>query len=202
MIKAIIFDFGNVICHFTNQILVEKIAKISRKCEEEIFDLIYRQTDVVEKYESGLISSVEFYQKISKLCGINIPYFELKRIYSEDKFTPVKGMEELVKKLKRNYKIGLLSNTSEWDWDYMVKSAPYINGFESITKSYEARAMKPKIKIFEDAVVKLGLKPEECVFTDDVKEYVAAAKSFGLRAYVFTTTDKLMKDLEKLGLKS
>ena len=82
MIKAIIFDFGNVICHFTNQILVEKIAKISRKCEEKIFDLIYRQTDVVEKYESGLISSVEFYQKISKLCGINIPYFELKRIYS------------------------------------------------------------------------------------------------------------------------
>jgi FMN phosphatase YigB (HAD superfamily) len=40
MVKAIIFDFGNVICHFTNERLKERISQLSGKTFEEIGDLI------------------------------------------------------------------------------------------------------------------------------------------------------------------
>lgn len=43
MIKAIIFDFGNVICYFTNDILKQKMAEAAGKTTEEINELIYKK---------------------------------------------------------------------------------------------------------------------------------------------------------------
>ncbi len=200
MIKAIIFDFGNVICRFTNDILREKISKISGKSVEEIKRIIYQDSDITKRYESGQMTSEDFYKELCQICGINVPYQELKTIYSKDKFTRVTGTKELIEKLKKNYKVSLLSNTSEWDWDYMIQAAPEILTFETITKSYEAGAMKPNKIIFEDALKKLNLRPEECVFTDDILEYVEVAKSLGLEAFQFTTADKFEVDLRSVGV--
>ena len=200
MIKAIIFDFGNVICHFTNDILRQRIAKISGKTPEEIKKLVYKDSDITKRYESGQITSEEFYEELSRICGINVPYQELKTIYSKDKFTRVIGTKELIEKLRKNYKVSLLSNTSEWDWDYMVQVAPEILNLDTITKSYEVGAVKPSPIIYEDALKKLNLRPEECVYTDDIEEYVEAAKEIGFNAFQFTSAKKLEEDLREIGI--
>lgn len=200
MIKAIIFDFGNVICHFTNDILKQRIAEISGKTTDEIKKIIYQDSDIAKRYETGKISSQQFYEELCQICGVNIPYQELKTIYSKDKFSRVEGMKELIEKLRKNYKVSLLSNTSEWDWDYMIQVAPEILTFETITKSYEAGAMKPSEIIFEDALKKLNLKAEECVYTDDISEYVDKAKSLGFKAFQFTTAEKFEEDLKSIGV--
>jgi len=201
MIEAIIFDFGNVICHFTNDILRQKIADTAGKTVEEINKLIYKDSDVMKRYESGKISSAEFYKELCQICGINVLYQELKTIYSKDKYRRVEGTKELIEKLRKNYKVSLLSNTSEWDWDYMIKAAPEIETFETITKSYEAGAMKPSPIIFEDALKKLNLKAQECVYTDDIEEYVEAARNLGFIAFQFTTAEKFEEDLKSIGIK-
>ena len=200
MIKAIIFDFGNVICYFTNDILKQKMAEAAGKTTEEINELIYKNSDIMKRYESGQITSEDFYKEISQICGINLPYQELKTIYSKDKYRRVEGTKELIERLRKSYKVSLLSNTSEWDWDYMIQAAPEILTFETITKSYEVGAMKPNQIIFEDALKKLNLKPEECVFTDDILEYVEVAKSLGLKAFQFITADKFEADLRSIGV--
>lgn len=200
MIEAIIFDFGNVICRFTNDILRQKIAEISGKTTDEIKKIIYQNSDITKRYESGQISSQKFYEELCQICGINVPYQELKTIYSKDKFTRVEGTKELIEKLRINYKVSLLSNTSEWDWDYMIQAAPEIETFETITKSYEAGAMKPNKIIYEDALRKLNLKAEECVYTDDILEYVEVAKSMGFNAFQFTTAEKFEEDLKSIGI--
>jgi glucose-1-phosphatase len=201
MIKAIIFDFGNVICHFTNDILRQKIAKLSGKTVDEIKRLIYQDSDVLKRYESGEITSQDFYEELCQICGINIPYQDLKTIYSKDKYTRVSGTKELIEKLRKNYKVSLLSNTSEWDWDYMIQVAPEILTFETITTSFGAGAMKPSLIIYQDALKKLNLKAEECVFTDDIEEYVVAAKNLGFKAFQFTTAAQLEEDLKNIGIK-
>ena len=201
MIKAIIFDFGNVICHFTNDILRQRIADISGKSYEEVKNIIYKKSDIVGRYESGLISSEDFYKELCQICGINVPYQELKTIYSKDKFSRVEGTKELIEKLRKNYKVSLLSNTSEWDWDYMKQVAPEIKTFETITKSYEAGAMKPSEIIYEDALKKLNLNAQECVYTDDILEYVDKARSLGFTAFQFTTAEKFKEDLKSIKIK-
>ena len=198
MIKAIIFDFGNVICRFTNEIYLKKLSDLSGKTVDEIRKIIFENSNILKKFESGKINGQEFYRELSKMCGIDVPYQELKTIYSKDKFSRVEGIKKLIEKLRKNYKVSLLSNTSEWDWNYMIKSAPEILTFDTITKSYEAGAMKPSEIIFKDALKKLKLKPEECVYTDDILEYVEVAKSLGFKAFQFTDTKNFELDLKSL----
>jgi len=200
MVKEIIFDFGNVICHFTNDILVKKISNLTGKNREEVFDLIYKKSDIIKRVESGAITSEQFYKELSNLFELNISYTELKEIYSKDKFTIVEGMNELIESLKKNFKIGLLSNTSEWDYEYILKIAPIIKTFDAITTSFEVGAMKPNPIIFKDSLIKLQFKPEECLFTDDITENVEAAKKMGMQAVQFTTVEKFRTDLAKLGV--
>lgn len=73
MIKAIIFDYGNVICYFTNEIFVEKIAKIAGKPPEVIKKLIYQDSDIGKRFERGELSGQQFYEELSQICGINVP---------------------------------------------------------------------------------------------------------------------------------
>ncbi|HPT66091.1 MAG TPA: HAD family phosphatase [Candidatus Woesebacteria bacterium] len=200
MIKAIIFDFGNVICRFDNDIYRAKIAEITGKKIEDIKDSIFRNSDILYKFETGLISNQDFFKELSKICGLNIPYDQLKEIYSKDKFTHIEGMTDLIKKLQKKYKIGLLSNTSSWDYDYILKEAPIIKTFDTITTSFGVKAMKPSPKIFEDALNKLKLKAEECVYTDDILEYIEAAEKLGIKAVHFTTTENFKSDLKNLGV--
>lgn len=201
MIKAIIFDFGNVICHFTNEILIDRISKLSSKTKDEVFNLIYKESELPKKYETGLITSLEFYSGLSKVLGLSVPYEEFKEIYFKDKFTPVEGTMDLIKKLQKNYRINLLSNTSEWDFEYMNKVAPIIKTFETITTSFESKSMKPDKKIFLDALDKLKLKPKDCIYTDDILEYAQAATSLGMKGIQFTTAKKFENDLKKLKIK-
>ena len=201
MIKAIIFDFGNVICKFNNNVYRDKIAKLTGKTNEDIKILI-NNSNILTRFETGLISNQDFFEELAKICGLKISYEELKEIYSKDKFTPVEGMTDLIKNLQKKYKIGLLSNTGSWDYDYILISAPIVKTFDTITTSFGAKAMKPNPKIFEDALNKLNLKPEECVYTDDILEYVEAAKSLGINAFQFTNTEKFIEDLEKLGIET
>ena len=200
MIKAIIFDFGNVICRFDNDIYREKIAEITGKKIGDIKDLIFRNSDILYKFETGLISNQDFFKELSKICGLDISYDQLKKIYSKDKFTPIEGMIDLIKKLQKKYKIGLLSNTSSWDYDYILKDAPIIETFDTVTTSFEVKAMKPSPMIFQDALKKLNLKPEECVYTDDIWEYVEAAKSLGINSFQFINAKKFESDLKSLGI--
>ena len=196
MIKEIIFDFGNVICSFTNDIFIKRVSDLTGKTKDEVFELIYKKSDVTKRAESGAITSQEFYEKLSDICGLKMSYEELKEIYSKDKFTPIEGMKELIESLKTKYKIGLLSNTSEWDYDYILKTAPIVKSFDTITTSFGAGAMKPNPIIFEDALKKSQLKPEECLYTDDIADYVEVAKNMGIKAVQFTTTEKFRIDLE------
>ena len=78
MIKAIIFDIGNVIYKFDNKKFVKKIAEHSKKSSEELYDLIYK-TELIKKYESGKITSQEFYTTTKEICSIEI-YWHIKKI--------------------------------------------------------------------------------------------------------------------------
>jgi len=199
MIKAIIFDFGNVICYFTNEIYLEKISNLTDKTKDEIRNLI-SSSGLLKKFETGVLSTHEFFKELSDLCGLKVSYEELKKIYSEDKFTPVEGMEKLIGELRGKYKIGLLSNTGEWDFDYILKVAPIVKTFDTITTSCKAKSMKPDKGIFLDALNKLNLKPEECLYTDDILEYVEVAKKLGIKAVQFIDAKKFKLDLKSLGL--
>jgi HAD superfamily hydrolase (TIGR01509 family) len=80
----------------------------------------------------------------------------------------------------------------------MKKVTPEINTFDVITTSYEVAAMKPLVKIYEETLHKLNLSPDECIYTDDILEYVEVARSLGMHGIHFKGYDDFVKSLADL----
>ncbi len=198
MIKAIIFDYGNVISALDNTLFLKAIAGSSEKTVPELHELIYVQSDLPTRYETGLISSQEFFSRTKKLCGLRISQSDFIRAFTGI-FTPIQSTLDLIQRLKPEYRLGLLSNTNEWDFTYEIAKISVFNLFDTVTVSYRVKAMKPDRAMYLDALTKLGLKPEECVYIDDIKEYADAASALGIRGIQYIDHDSLLGSLAGLG---
>ncbi len=199
MIKGIIFDFGNVICNFDNNIFIEKISKHTKKTKEEIHDIIFNSSDLMKKYETGVISSDEFFNETVKRCSLSISKQEFIKAFT-DIFTPIPTTFDLIKKLKPSYKLGLLSNTNEWDYEHAIKKTEVFNLFDAVTLSFEVKSKKPEEKIYRNILNKLKLKPEECTFIDDIAEYVESANNLGIKGIHYTSHESLIESLKNLNI--
>ena len=198
VIKAIIFDFGNVICKFDNNIFLKRFTEHSDKSFNQIKDLIYGSENSLERqYESGIISSDEFYEIVKKRGNLNMTKEEFIKAYT-DIFTPIETTFDLIKKLKKHYKIGLLSNTSKWDFEYGIKPTGVYKLFDSVTLSFKVKHMKPAKEIYLDALRKLNCSSDECVYIDDIKKYSDAASEIGIYGINYISYDNLVSKLKPL----
>lgn len=211
MIKAVIFDFGDVICHFDNRLFLERISHYTDKSVDELFQLIYGESDkegqfekrrITGEFESGRISGEEFYRAITELCSLKGMSLEGFRQAFTDIFTPIPPTFELIRHLDRNYALAMLSNTSVWDFEYGLKKIDIFDLFDAVSASYKVGVMKPDERIYKDCLGKLGLPPEECVYIDDVENYARAASKLGIHGIQYTSHEKLVEDLRKLGVKA
>lgn len=199
MIEAIVFDFGNVICKFDNDLFVRKISDYTSKSFEELNDLIYKKSDLPKMYETGLITSDEFFSKISELCGLNMSKDKFVEAYTNI-FTPIESTIRLIKDLRDKYRLALLSNTSEWDFEFGIKQTDVFDVFEQTSLSFEVNTMKPDEQIYKDCLKKLNLSPGECVYIDDVKEYADAATQLGMIGIYYTSHEDLIKRFDEIGV--
>jgi HAD superfamily hydrolase (TIGR01509 family) len=62
-------------------------------------------------------------------------------------------------------------------------------------------ARKPDLKIYRRVLKKIGLRPEETVFIDDMKSFISGARKTGMHAIHFKGRSALLKALRKLGIK-
>ena len=70
--------------------------------------------------------------------------------------------------------------------------------FEQIVISGQVGLRKPDPAIFEMAVERIGLRPEECLFVDDLRHNIEAAEKAGMRGVLHTEAGKTIRQLEEL----
>ena len=197
-IRAIVFDFGGVISTVDVEGFVRRIAERSEKTALEIGALLYGSKLPV-LYESGRISSADFFARVAALCGLRMTRDEFVRAFN-GMFTPIEPTLDLIRRLKGRYRLGLLSNTNEWHFRGHIATVPVFPLFDTVTLSYEVREMKPGERIYRDALGKLGLPPESCVFIDDIEENVAAARKLAMRGIRYEGHDQLLAALADLSV--
>jgi hemerythrin-like metal-binding protein len=197
VIKAVIFDFGNVVCRFDNSRFLDGLASLCGKPADDLKVALYQESTLTQDYEAGKIGSSEFREGVSSLCGMDLPEADFIRVYT-DIFTPIESTFELIRKLKPRYRIGLLSNTSPWHLERAIRTTDIFPLFDSVTLSYEVGAHKPDPRLFEDALSKLDLMAEECVYIDDRPPFALAATEHLLHGIIYTTPIALMAELRRL----
>mgnify|MGYP001571440141 CR=1 FL=1 len=109
MVKAIIFDGGGVVVN--QKSLMKKFIKIFKPKDKEQF-LIELNRHIIPLCKNK-ISEKEFWEKFAKF--IKIPSNKVpKNLWTKDyeKLTKIdKRFMQFIKNLRKNYKIGLISNT-------------------------------------------------------------------------------------------
>ncbi|HBA44890.1 TPA: hypothetical protein DEG21_00505 [Patescibacteria group bacterium] len=85
---------------------------------------------------------------------------------------------EFAKNLKKDFRLGIITNMIQNWFETVVTTYKLCEVFDIMVTSYETGSVKPKIEIFEYAMKKIGVEPEECVFIDDRETNIIAAKAF------------------------
>ena len=194
MIKAIIFDFGNVIYKFDNDIFIKSISNYTDKKPDKLKKIIYTDTNFCHLYETGQISSDAFYQEIIKLCQLDISKGDFIKAYTNI-FTPIPFIIDLIRRLNSRYRLALLTNTGEWDYEYIIKTSPVYALFDVVVLSYKVKIKKPNQKIYYITLDRLRLEPNECLYIDDRREFIQASSLMNIKGIQYQTADLLIHNL-------
>jgi glucose-1-phosphatase len=198
-ITSFIFDFGNVICSFDPGLFYVRAQSYSSLSPDDLLAALKSSHAIMRDYETGLLTSEEFYRQICSACQLTVSRNDFIAAYTQI-FEPIPSTYELIRQLKPRYKLGLLSNTNEWHYVHGIKPVEVFPLFDTVTLSYEVKAMKPAQEIYHDALGKLGVSPAECVYIDDLEENVLAAQNLGMQGFLYRTGEELRSSLEQLGL--
>lgn len=201
MIEFIYFDLGNVLLHFDHKIMVRQLADLFGATEGEMTGWVIA-ADLQLDYESGRLTSREFYEKLCQLAGSR-PDYEQAMHAASAIFAVNEPMIPLLQQLRGDgHRLGILSNTCEAHWQFVIREFPLVPGyFEHAVLSYEVGAVKPWRNIYDRAIQSAGVAPHALFFTDDRLENVAGAAACGIDAEHFVSVDKLCHDLSSRGIR-
>jgi len=200
MLKALIFDLGRVIVDFDFSRTYQAMAEVSPYPPESLPERL-RPTDLVSRYESGKISSPEFFAEMVRTLELDGFTYERFRdvwfsIFDPEPLCPDSFFEQLSKQ----YRLVLLSNTNDLHFQMILQHYPLLRHFHSLVVSHEVGAMKPEPLIYEEAIRRAGCEPGECFYTDDIQAYVDAGKQAGLDAVQFQSFAQIRSELRARGV--
>lgn len=198
MIRAAIFDIGNVLLKFNYSVAAERL-----RLRNGLPDLPDREfiVDARNRLESGHLPPSEFTLLLmDAFCheGDQESFLEIWR----DIFHPNQPMVDFARSISERMPVYLLSNISCIHRDFIFHRYDFFSIFHDGAYSYELGCLKPDPLIYHRTLKKFGLLPEEVVLFDDLEANVASAKNLGWQAfqYDFRRHETFLDKVSFLGL--
>jgi putative hydrolase of the HAD superfamily len=198
MIRAIIFDIGNVLLRFDFARSVRK-----QRCDADVDSLLRALDPLRHAYECGKMERGEFLKRAKAALQFAGSDAEFIAAY-EDIFTENLPMTQLVPSLRAQLPLYLLSNTSELHIDYITRTYPVFRFFSDAVYSHIAGCTKPARGIYELAIRQFSIVPQETVFIDDLAPNIATARELGFVTihYEHARHGEFLDTLARLGPKT
>lgn len=200
MIKNIIFDLSEVIISGYHNVEFVVAEHTDIKAEE----FLERKKETIDMFLDamrGKYTEDEYLEDLINGMNWKMSKEELKKYIRENLNIPVLGTIEVVKKLKANYNVILLSDhILEWV-DYILENNRDIDIFDKKYFSYEYGKLKVDEGIFEYILKDADINADETIFIDDSRENIENAKQSGITGIVFEDVSQLQKELTKLNIK-
>ena len=150
---------------------------------------IWKQHDIWNQYETGLVDDAAFREHVRQLLGSTDWADEVIDTAWNSVLLdlPVERVER-IKELASHYRLFLLSNTSPIHIRQVNQLLINLNQptledlFERVFYSYEVRMTKPSSAIYQHVLAEAGLVAEETAFFDDNAANIQAAAGLGIQA--------------------
>ena len=195
-IQKVIFDVGQVLVKFNPRNLFIKILKDEEKVDfflknictwewhiqqDLIYDTSKAAKPVIKKYPEYKEAIEAFYGRFLEM---------IDSVHQEN--------VDLALKLKqKGYPIYLLSNFPGDQFEKYRLQNSFLDEFDDRIISGDVGLAKPDIKIYQLAIKKFNLNPEESLFIDDKIENTKGAEQVGIKTIQLQKPEDLDKEIRK-----
>ena len=201
MIRTIIFDIGNVLTVFGWKNFLHSFGfppEIEKRVGKATVD-----NPFWHEFDKGFLSDEEMLEGFIR----NDPSVEkeLREIYVSLHGIVTKADYTIpwIQALKKaGYQVLVLSNFSDKVRRENGDALDFLEYVDGGILSYKDGVIKPDPAIYSLLLERYGLKPEECVFLDDMQPNLDAAARFGIHTILFRSYEEAQEELKKLGVEA
>jgi putative hydrolase of the HAD superfamily len=180
MIKNIIFDLGNVLLSFvpSDYIARKNYPEIKKAA---ILSDIFGSAEW-QDLDKGIIKREQAIEAICRKSSLKrheiIEIFNLRH----EILLPVHSNIKLLPELKElGFRLYFLSNFPADLWDEVKGVYDFFKYFDGGIISADAKLLKPDPEIYKFLLDKFSIRPEECLYIDDIEVNVRSAESLGMK---------------------
>jgi putative hydrolase of the HAD superfamily len=181
-VEAIVFDLGGVLIELDFDSAYREWARCAGVAAEDIRGR-FRFDQSYERYERGETELADFFASLRRLLEIDIPDSEFERGWCSIFPGEVKGMRELLERLRGRVPLYVFSNTNlSHQRAWSAQFAELLRPFDRVFTSNELRKRKPTPEAFHAVAQAIDVPPERVLFFDDSLANVQGALSVGMQA--------------------
>ncbi len=189
-LRGAIFDFGGV--------MTESLFRRRRDADPDVVSLLVfffnelrsvyhlpTSTHDLHLLETGRLTEAEFFRRLCERHeAAGGPHMDPERVRGllfAERAEASAAMVDTVRQLRAaGYRTALLTNNAR-EWEPMWRGLiPVDELFDVVVDSSVVGLRKPDPRIYELTCERLGLRPEECIFVDDLECNVDAAAALGM----------------------
>jgi 2-haloacid dehalogenase len=198
--RAVIFDVGGVLFQWDPRFLYERLIEDDRALDAFLDNVVTRdwhfQHDRGRPFAETSAELSAQYPEHADLIAAWGPRF------NDSIPGPVPGTIEVLEELDAaGVPLFCITNFSGEFWPPFAATRPDLFGrFRDVIVSGDEKLSKPDRAIYQLALERFGLGPDEAVFIDDMPANIAGAEAVGIRGIRFTEAESLRAELVRLGL--
>lgn len=202
MIKNIIFDFGGVILKHKATITPDILSTIFPEAKEQIQKLWTNKYKIL--LTTGQKTSKDFLLELKNLTNSDLNIDELRKkwksLYKKEAKNVDYQLLDFISRLKTKYRVYLFTDTMDVHDEYNSTRNIY-DKFDAVYKSYREGISKAAGKeAFLYVLNKIGAKPNECIFIDDLEKNIKTSEEVGITGIVYKDVNQLQKQLKSMGI--
>lgn len=187
-IRNLIFDLGNVLIDLDPKRTREEFRRLGLKDEADFFGG-RASMELMLRFERGQASPEEFRNAVISSMTGNVTPDQVDAAWNAMLLEFPEHRVELLKKLRRSYRIFLLSNSNHIHYiaytkDFMKRYGfPMNELFDKMWFSQNIGISKPDPGVYRYVLSEGWLHPEEPLFIDDTLANVEAARKAGIQGW-------------------
>ena len=186
MLSALLCDMGNVLIRYDPPHFLDRLGITDPADRELLLGEIFA-SPLWPKLDSGELDEPDLEaHALPRLPGRLHSAARQLLYHWDDPIEPVPGMASL---LEQCHAVGLglylVSNASRRQPEYWPR-VPGSQLFGGTVISACHRCVKPQAEIYRIALEQFQLRPEECLFIDDMEQNIQGAQALGIPGFLFT----------------
>lgn len=199
-IRAVILDFGEVLCHLPTPEAIDRLARMFQMDSQSFFPIYLESRG---PYDRGDLLAGEYWEQFAARLGVKLDANAIARARQMDVELWSQINEAMIRWLQQihsaGFKTALLSNMPSDMVSHLRNNFAWIHHFDHHIFSAEVRSIKPEPAIYQHCIEALGVQPSEALFIDDRDANLEQARAVGIRSIRFQSVEQLRRDLQTLG---